>query len=318
MAQAARLGEAFNLANRLQPLGADYVVKYVSESGGLLQSSSGVRIAADAFDDEHGRSAYAFLHLHGERVTVNWDAALQQRLGDVRRQARWIADAVDLPGLAAAPPLMHAARAQAADGTRRPAATIEPPTGAVDVFAVVLDMFRADLGDGAAQQIADNFMRPVEQRYTQSMWAYRELSASPSIRMSAQRLRTLSANRISIADVARTAAMSERNFLRRFKREIGVTPTEFVQHVRLERACHMLVHTTLPADKVARRTGFGSGERLAKLFRQRLLVSPTEFRIAERERLLIDGAQQPEARTASRPAPAAGDWAGPAARAHLR
>lgn len=116
--------------------------------------------------------------------------------------------------------------------------------------------------------------------------------------------------------------MSERNFLRRFKKEIGVTPTEFVQHVRLERACHMLIHTTLPADKVARRTGFGSGERLAKLFRQRLLVSPTEYRIAERERILTNGAgapdPQPDPQPAPQPAKADGERASRGVRAEPR
>ncbi|MGS0891801.1 helix-turn-helix domain-containing protein [Burkholderia stagnalis] len=288
MAQAARLGEAFNLANRLHAFGADYQLKYVSESGGLLQSSSGVRIAAEPLGDEHGRRALAFFHLHGERAAVNWNDALRRRLSDILRHARWIVDAMDLPALAAA--ARPAAAIQAGATVRRASVSTEWPAGDGDVFAAALDMFRADLGDSAAQEIACNLLRLVEQRYAQSMWAFRELSASPSIRMSAQRLRAQSANRISIANAARAAAMSERNFLRRFKKEIGVTPTEFVQHVRLERACHMLIHTTLPADKIARRTGFGSGERLAKLFRQRLLTSPTEYRVTERERILANGA----------------------------
>ncbi|RQR42129.1 helix-turn-helix domain-containing protein [Burkholderia sp. Bp9142] len=317
MAQAARLGEAFNLANRLHAFSADYQLKYVSESGGLLQSSSGVRIAAEALGDEHGHRALAFFHLHGDRVSVNWSDALRRRLTDIRRHARWIVDAMDLPTLAASQRQTDAGHPRT-ERARRAAATIELQAGEADVFAAVLDMFRADLGDSAAQEIASNLMRPVEQRYAQSMWAFRELSASPSIRMSAQRLRAQSANRISIAEVARTASMSERNFLRRFKKEVGVTPTEFVQHVRLERACHMLIHTTLPADKVARRTGFGSGERLAKLFRQRLLVSPTEFRVAERERILANGAGAPDPQPAPRPAKAGGERASRGARADAR
>ncbi len=317
LAQAARLGEAFNLANRLHAFSADYELKYVSESGGLLQSSSGVKIAADALGDEHGHRARAFFHLHGDRASVNWSDALRRRLTDIHRHARWIVDAMDLSTLAASQRQSDAGQPRT-DRTRGASATIEPQGGEADVFAAVLDMFRADLGDSAAQEIASNLMRPVEQRYTQSMWAFRELSASPSIRMSAQRLRAQSANRVSIAEVARTAAMSERNFLRRFKKEIGVTPTEFVLHVRLERACHMLIHTTLPADKVARRTGFGSGERLAKLFRQRLLVSPTEYRIAERERILTNGAGAADPQPAARPAKTDGERASRGARAEPR
>ncbi len=292
LTQAACLGEAFNLANRLHAFGAGYQLKYVSESGGLLQSSSGVRIATEALNDEHARRVLAFFHLHGECAAVNWSDALRRRLAEVRERARSIVDAMDLPALAAA---QHASATPARPaGRRRAAAATELQAVETDVFAAALDMFRVDLGDSAAQEIACNLLRPVEQRYAQSMWAFRELSASPSIRTAAQRLRAQSVNRISVVDVAQAVAMSERNFLRRFKNEIGVTPTEFVQHVRLERACHMLVHTMLPADKVARRTGFGSGERLAKLFRQRLLMSPTEFRMAEREKILANGGASPD------------------------
>ncbi len=77
--------------------------------------------------------------------------------------------------------------------------------------------------------------------------------------------------------------MSERNFLRRFKLEMGVTPSDFLLHARLETACGFLAETELPVDKVARRCGMGNGDRLAKIFRKRLLVSPTEFRQRHKE-----------------------------------
>ncbi|WP_179405285.1 helix-turn-helix domain-containing protein [Burkholderia guangdongensis] len=111
-----------------------------------------------------------------------------------------------------------------------------------------------------------------------------EAVASDRIRRAANWLRDNSANRVSIAAVAKFSAMSERNFLRRFKQEVGVRPSEFVLKVRLEEACQMLAKTDLPADKIARRTGFGRGDRMARLFRRHLSLSPIEYRTAERIR----------------------------------
>lgn len=294
LAQASRLVEAFNLANRLQSVCGPYQLRFVSANGGLLQSSSGVQIATDALDDEHSQRVHAFFHLHGEHALVAWNETLLRRLRDVHARARWLADGMKFTAIAASK--WSAARDDAASGPVvaslvSTAKDAGPTNETVDVLSAALDMFRHDLGEVAADDIARLVARPIDERFVQSMWAIRELSATPSIRTSMQQLRAQSTSRISIASAAQAVAMSERNFLRRFKKEVGVTPTEFVLHVRLERACHMLVHTSLPADKVARRIGLGSGERLAKLFRQRLAMSPTEFRARERNRISKVGAE---------------------------
>lgn len=294
LAQASRLVEAFNLANRLQTVCGPYQLRFVSANGGLLQSSSGVQIATDALDDEHSQRVHAFFHLHGEHALVAWNETLLRRLRDVHARARWLADGMKFTAIAASK--WSAARDDAASGPVvaslvSTAKDAGPTNATVDVLSAALDMFRHDLGEVAADDIARLVARPIDERFVQSMWAIRELSATPSIRTSMQQLRAQSTSRISIASAAQAVAMSERNFLRRFKKEVGVTPTEFVLHVRLERACHMLVHTSLPADKVARRIGLGSGERLAKLFRQRLAMSPTEFRARERNRISKVGAE---------------------------
>ncbi|HEY1216504.1 MAG TPA: AraC family transcriptional regulator, partial [Bryobacteraceae bacterium] len=57
---------------------------------------------------------------------------------------------------------------------------------------------------------------------------------------------------ISIADVAQAAAMSERTFLRRFRQQIGTTPSEYLLKARLEQSCMLLTDSDLPVDKVAR------------------------------------------------------------------
>ncbi|CAN0626041.1 protein of unknown function [Burkholderia multivorans] len=83
---------------------------------------------------------------------------------------------------------------------------------------------------------------------------------------------------VTVQQAAAVAAMSERNLLRHFTREIGTAPRAYLMQIRLKRACAMLVDTALPADSVARRCGLGNGERLARLFRQHFDKTPTEFR----------------------------------------
>jgi transcriptional regulator GlxA family with amidase domain len=72
--------------------------------------------------------------------------------------------------------------------------------------------------------------------------------------------------------------MSERNFLRRFKLELGMTPSDYLLQARLAITCSLLIDSELPVDKIARRSGMGNGDRLAKIFRKRMMISPTEFR----------------------------------------
>ncbi|HKT66396.1 MAG TPA: helix-turn-helix domain-containing protein [Burkholderia sp.] len=293
LAQAACMIEAFNLANRLLPVGPGYQVTFVSASGGLLPSSSGVQVTTDMLDDAHARCVHAFFHLHGGHVLFAWTDALLRRLQEVHAQARWIADDVKIPAVTVskrAGDPQPAASMLSLVSAPDPRGPTHGTTQGPDILPVLLELFRHEVGTAAAEEIERHVCRDSGERLVQSAaWSVRELAASQPIRAAMQQLRACSAGRISIVQVAQAVAMSERNFLRRFKKDVGVTPTEFVLSIRLERACHMLVHTSLPADKVARRTGLGNGERLAKLFRQHLQLSPSEFRAAERERIAKAG-----------------------------
>lgn len=85
---------------------------------------------------------------------------------------------------------------------------------------------------------------------------------------------------VRIREAAALVAMSERSLLRRFTREIGMTPSAWLTQVRLAHARTMLECTALPVDSIARRSGLGSGDYLAHLFRRHLDMSPTEYRRA--------------------------------------
>jgi len=101
---------------------------------------------------------------------------------------------------------------------------------------------------------------------------------SDKIMASARWLQDNAERPISIELAAEVAAMSERNFLRRFKAEIGVTPSDYLQRARLDLSCRMLIESQLPVDKIARRCGIGSGRQLAKLFKKHLSTTPTDYR----------------------------------------
>jgi transcriptional regulator GlxA family with amidase domain len=72
--------------------------------------------------------------------------------------------------------------------------------------------------------------------------------------------------------------LSDRQLSRVFRAELGVSPAEHVETVRLEAACRLLETTTVPLDQVARRVGWGAVETMHRVFRRRLQTTPGDHR----------------------------------------
>jgi transcriptional regulator GlxA family with amidase domain len=83
---------------------------------------------------------------------------------------------------------------------------------------------------------------------------------------------------LSVAAMADRAGMSERNFARCFKDEIGVTPGRYVEGVRLEVARRLLEETDESVTRVASASGFGTTETMRRVFLRTLRIGPTEYR----------------------------------------
>jgi transcriptional regulator GlxA family with amidase domain len=83
---------------------------------------------------------------------------------------------------------------------------------------------------------------------------------------------------LSVPALARRVAMSERNFARAFRREVGMTPAAYVETCRVESARIALEGAGEPIELVARRTGFGTVETMRRAFGRRLGVSPGDYR----------------------------------------
>ncbi|MGA9423320.1 MAG: GlxA family transcriptional regulator [Rhodanobacteraceae bacterium] len=83
---------------------------------------------------------------------------------------------------------------------------------------------------------------------------------------------------LSVPRLAARAAMSERNFARRFAAGVGVTPAQYVSRARLEAARRKLEENNLQISQVARHCGFGTDETMRRTFVAELGVSPSDYR----------------------------------------
>lgn len=280
---AGLIGEAFRLANELQESSDDepaYRLSLLSSHGGNVRGSSSIALATEPL------AAYALHDFDALFVACGDYEALAGTDPDA---ASWLSSsgcapldgyrhvenlAANVPGpVRSGVPVFHFHDA--------PRAAWSPNRSPVDV---ALAQIAVDLGPELAQRIARELHPPLVERSDALDEGLGMSTAAEKIQESARWIRENFDKSISITDAAAVAAMSNRNFLRRFKREMGVTPLEFLMRLRFELVSRLLTETELPVDKIARRCGMGNGDRLGRLFRKRHGISPTEYRGVRRGR----------------------------------
>ncbi len=83
---------------------------------------------------------------------------------------------------------------------------------------------------------------------------------------------------LTIERLAARAAMSPRNFIRRFREATGSSPVDWLIGERVARARDLLETTSMSIEQVATSCGFGSTDTLRHHFRTRLKLSPRRYR----------------------------------------
>ncbi len=78
--------------------------------------------------------------------------------------------------------------------------------------------------------------------------------------------------------LAARVRMSGRSFSRRFSAEISVTPSKFLENLRIEAAKSRLENTRQSLERIAVDCGFGSEDTLRRAFHRALKVSPRAYR----------------------------------------
>ncbi len=83
---------------------------------------------------------------------------------------------------------------------------------------------------------------------------------------------------LTVPKLARQVNLSERHFSRLFKAEVGVSPADHIEAIRLEAACRLLESTHAAIEQVASTCGFGTAETMNRSFRRRLGTTPGQHR----------------------------------------
>ncbi|MGW4769248.1 GlxA family transcriptional regulator [Nocardia sp. NPDC004278] len=177
---------------------------------------------------------------------------------------------------------------------RYPAVTVDPSVLFIDDETILtsagvaagldlcLHMVRRDLGAAVAADTARQIVMPPQRAGGQAQFIERPAPAAqtddlgPTLQWMQDNLDTP----MALADIAAKASMSTRSLSRRFRAHTGTTPARWLLDRRLHWARELLETTTVPVERIAEMTGFGSIETLRYHFTRHVGTTPTAYRSA--------------------------------------
>ncbi|HBC86923.1 MAG TPA: hypothetical protein DCZ94_08225 [Lentisphaeria bacterium] len=144
----------------------------------------------------------------------------------------------------------------------------------------------------ARKILSEAHKRKINSRWTASMLAYelimntsRDLATCapghsyPHFIIRALDYCTSHADRpLSVGDLAKASGFSHYHFVRQFKKNVGIPPSEYIREVRLSRARHLLQMSTASIKEIADICGFASVAHFSRTFRSKFGISPGKIR----------------------------------------
>ena len=160
---------------------------------------------------------------------------------------------------------------------------------------------------GSVNSLADLMVHFVQRFYGQEVARQTESHFSPEIRQSyeshfysdsiftahadedvarvQQWLQTHYQKPIKMADLAQEMDLSIRTFNRRFKQATGLSPSDYLQNLRMQIAKDLLKDSNLTITEIAVQVGYPDSSYFAKLFRQHIGTTPLAYRQQVRGKL---------------------------------
>ena len=290
--------EVFSSTTRFVPT-AEYDTRLVSVAGGPVLSTSGLEFTTTSLDDVAGPVDTLMVAGGRDMDAVCADSALLAHLRRLAPRARRVTSVCSGAFLLAAAGLLDGRRAAthwaecSLLAREYPAVDVERDsiyvrdgntwtsagvTAGIDLaLALVAEDYGRQAAAAVARQLVVYLRRSGGQAQFSALLAAQDADSEP-----VKDLLTWVPDHLmedlTVPRLARQANLSERHFSRVFKAEVGVSPADHIEAVRLEAACRLLESTHAAIEQVASTCGFGTAETMNRSFRRRLGTTPGEHR----------------------------------------
>jgi transcriptional regulator GlxA family with amidase domain len=299
--------QVFSSANdeaREAGLPEPYAIHLIAPGGGMVASTAGLSLQAEALPDPATLAGATLLVAGGRGLESGASPALApavldwvtqaarhtSRCGSVCTGAFVLARAGLLDGRRAVTHWQDAAALQA----QHPAITVQDDAiyirdGALYTSAgiaagidLALALVEEDRGRAAGLAVAKRlvvfFKRPGGQRQFSAELLAQAAPQGVAGQLSAW-LRPRLAQPLDVEQMAAALAVSVRTLHRRLQQEAGLSPAQLLQRMRMEAACGLLEQPGMTVKRAARQSGFGSEYNLRRAFAAQLGVAPSDYQV---------------------------------------
>jgi transcriptional regulator GlxA family with amidase domain len=143
---------------------------------------------------------------------------------------------------------------------------------------LALAMVEEDCGRGIATDIAHKLIFFYLSRRVYQVQFGNLIDSSPLATELKEWLSDKLHESLPISLLAERVNMSLRNFTRVFAKQTGLSPSKFIEKLRVEETCQMLINTNEPLEEIASRCGLGGLVSMRRSFLRHLTITPSEYR----------------------------------------